>query len=119
MSKTEDDRYFELEMLQRAKKIDNLSKHPKFKLRGEKGILIATYTPDSKYRLREEMYGFKAGTWIIEEHKGSKDMWAYKRRDYSIFRRWVIVDYPEYTFIESFPSGEIKQPRIRLPKDKD
>ena len=60
------------------------------------------------------MYSLPAGTRIVEEYKGSKDAWSYKRENYSIFRRWLMADYPEYTFIENI-DGKIEFPKVQYP----
>ncbi len=115
VSKQGEARYRELLELQKAKKISKLKKEFVFYLYRKSGKAIARYTADYIYRLEIEMYGLPAKTNIIEEYKGSKNMWAYKRSDYPLRRRWVMADYPEMVFIENI-SGKISFPRVIYPK---
>lgn len=115
-SKAGDARGVELELLQKNKQIRKLRKEFKFFLYGKTGKAIATYTADYIYQLLVPMYGFPALTNIIEEYKGSKHMWAYKRSDYPLRRRWVITDYPMFQFIENI-NGRIVIPKVKYPKE--
>lgn len=114
-SNAEKARYKVLLKLEKDGFIKDLISQPGFLLKGESGIPVATYTPDFKYELVKPLYGYKAKTLIVEEFKGSKGMWAYKRANYKIFVRWLMVDYPQYEFIENI-SGKIGKPRVRYPK---
>ena len=80
-------------------------------------VVITTYTADYIYKLRKPLYGLPEGSKVIEEYKGSKSMWAYKRRDYPIKRKWVSVIYSKCVFLENI-GGKIKVPKMRFKKLK-
>jgi len=103
--------------MEMAGEISNLEFQPAFLLRGVLGIAICTYTPDFRYTLEKPIYNLPVKTKVVEEFKGSKDMWAYKRADYLIFRKWLQIDNPDITFIENV-NGSISKPKFRLPSEK-
>jgi hypothetical protein len=117
ISKQEQNRFFELKLFEKNGFIKNLEAQPVFLLRSQSGKAICRFTPDFKYTLLKDLFELSAGSQVIEEYKGSKKMWAYKRADYSIFRRWLIADYPNLHFIENI-NGKIQKPKIKYPKDK-
>ena len=106
-SKSEDKRFLELQALAKNKQISYLVTQPVIPLYTKEGICIASYTPDYVY------YDLSINKPVIEEHKGAKGTWAYKRADYSIFRRWCIADYPEFEFRETFSNGSMVTPKLK------
>ena len=110
-SKAEVNRSIVLREYERDDKISHLVLQPVFPLYTSSGKCIATYTADFAY------YDKVTKELVVEEFKGSKGQWAYKRRDYSIFRRWVMADYPEFSFVEIFMNGDSNRPKLRKKKD--
>jgi len=96
--------------------IKDLKPNPPFFLYGIEGWAIAKYTPDSSYTIVKPKFllGLPAGTKVVEEYKGSKSMRAYKRPDYSIFRRWIQKDYG-VILIENI-AGVLSFPKCMYPK---
>lgn len=113
---TEADRLKELTALRRVGVIAWLILQPKFILRDENKKPIARYTPDFLYALRKPMWGLQPG-WYIEEHKESKKSQSYTKRDYPIFRRWLMSIKPKFTFIENI-NGVIEFPKVVYPREK-
>lgn len=96
--------------------IKDLKANPPYTLYGISGWPISTYTPDSSYTIVKDGFLLKlpAGTKVVEEYKGSKDMHAYKRADYAIFRRWIQKDYG-VVLIENI-AGKMSLPKCMYPK---
>ena len=117
-SKEELSRYEELKILQAAGHISELVWQPKFYLQSYSGEVVATYTPDFMYKLNKRYMHISAPAHIVEEYKGSKDMWASKRRDYKIKVKWLMSDYPQYEFVENV-GGVLRRPAIRNIKVND
>jgi hypothetical protein len=111
----EGDRLQVLKFQELAGEIVNLDYQPAYILKGERGLPVATYTPDYRYKLKVPMYGLPVGTVVVEEFKGHKDAHSSKRLDYLVFRRWLQIDHPEIVFIEN-TNGVFKFPNFRPPK---
>lgn len=108
-SKEEDQRWQELQLLEKAGRIHALKRWPVFKLYSKNEILIGKYTADSEYRLKD-------GTLIAEEYKGCEDGKSYSR-DYLWRLKHAMADYPEYRFIENI-GGKLRRPKVRFPSKK-
>lgn len=97
--------------------IKNLKEQPVFFLRGEGGKAIAKFTPDYSFTVVKSVFDLSPDTKVIMEYKANKDMWAYKRADYAIFKRWLIADNPDIVFLECI-GGNIEKPLVRYPREK-
>lgn len=82
-SKAEARRYRELELLQVAKVVADLSPHPSFEL-NVNGIKIGKYTADSRY------LDLLTGALVVEEVKG------WKSRDYPLRKKLFKALYPQF-----------------------
>lgn len=117
-NKWEDRRFRELQMQEKAKDISELEREPKFYLQSITGACIGVFKPDFKYKLLNDWMHLKAGTWVIEEFKGSEFQHSYTRRDYPLRRKHFMADFNKYVFIENI-NGKIKIPKPRYEKIKE
>ena len=117
-TRSEGEKLFYLERLYWEQQgfIKYLQANPPYTLYGISGWPIATYTPDYSYTIIKDkfLFGLPKGTKVVEEYKGSKDMKAYTRENYPIFRRWIQKDYG-VVLIENI-AGKMSLPKCMYPK---
>ena len=85
-------------MLERAKKVRDLTLQPKFLLQDKfryegEAIRAINYKADFKY------YDIEKGVWIIEDVKASKD---FQTDVYKLKKKLLLFKYPEINFIETY-----------------
>jgi hypothetical protein len=71
---------------------------------------VAEFSPDFVFYTYRDAQFWKAYTWVVVEYKGSKKGKSYQN-GYPLKRKWFILDYPLYTYLEAIKS-KLSKPRI-------
>jgi len=94
------EQYIILHNLQENNQIKDLIWQPEFCLYGKSGLPIKKFTPDFQFVVISSNFGIPVDSKVIMEYKGSKKGRSYGG-GYTTFRKWFILDYPEYVYLEN------------------